>query len=129
MEIHLHFVSLVPVDIWTSTALPPPMITDESDSGSESGEADGQESTEMTIGRQGCDIGGEMYMDGMQVNNMNYIKEKYIFFVMIEFLNVLRACAIRKLYVNHQHRPPYRSPTTRATPASCATASGTTRPA
>ena len=53
----------VPVDIWTSTPLPPPMITHEED------EVDSTDlaNLPMSTNPGGCDIDGQFYMDGMKI--------------------------------------------------------------
>ena len=73
---HLHnffFNNLVPVGLWTSTALPP-LISD--------GTSEDQTSTTAiadtaAMPGHGCDIDGQFYMDGMQVGfNFNlYIRQ------------------------------------------------------
>lgn len=67
----------VPVELWTSTTLPPPMLTDESASAISSTSTDGFSvisasanisALPMTsIPGQGCDIDDQFYMDGMQI--------------------------------------------------------------
>ena len=68
----LYFNILVPVGLWTSTALPP-LISD--------GTSEDQTSTTAiadtaAMPGHGCDIDGQFYMDGMQVGfNFNlYIR-------------------------------------------------------
>ncbi len=55
-----HFLCIVPVDIWTSTTLPPPMIEDETD-------MTAMANLPMSTNPGGCDIDGQFYMDGMKV--------------------------------------------------------------
>ena len=61
------FCKLVPVDLWTSTTLPPPLLED----GTQKEEAKEQEGeTGLTTLSPGCTIEGESFMDGMQVGRM-----------------------------------------------------------
>ncbi len=50
------------MELWSSSTLPPPLIEDESE-----GDTDKDKETGLTIPKQGCDIDGESYMDGMQI--------------------------------------------------------------
>ena len=50
----------VPVDIWTSTALPPPLTGPEA-------QETALANLPMSNNPGGCDIDGEFYMDGMKV--------------------------------------------------------------
>ena len=54
------FLYTVPVDIWTSTTLPPPMIEDGTD-------MTAMANLPMSTNPGGCDIDGQFYMDGMKV--------------------------------------------------------------
>ena len=59
------FTSLVPVDIWTSSTLPPPLLTQETEE--EEPEVTDLAALPMSTNPGGCDIDGEFYMDGMKV--------------------------------------------------------------
>ena len=54
------FCYSVPVDIWTSTPLPPPLITEDE-------EEETAPMLPMSNNPGGCDINGEFFMDGMKV--------------------------------------------------------------
>lgn len=56
---------LVPVDIWTSSTLPPPLLTQEDEE--EDAEVTDLANLPMSTAPGGCDIDGEFYMDGMKV--------------------------------------------------------------
>ena len=58
----LKIFSLVPVDIWTSTTLPPPLLEADKD-----GETTALDNLPMSTNPGGCDIDGEFFMDGMKI--------------------------------------------------------------
>ena len=65
-------VFAVPVELWTSTTLPPtttslPQIEGEVGESDQDGQGENEDENGLVTIGQGCDIGGEMYMDGMQV--------------------------------------------------------------
>jgi hypothetical protein len=55
----------VPVELWSSTTLPPPLLEDGSISSSSSSS---QGETGLAIPGPGCSIDGDAYTDGMQVS-------------------------------------------------------------
>ena len=54
-------IVIVPVDIWTSTQLPPALISSENEIGTDIS------MLPMSNNPGGCDIDGQFYMDGMKV--------------------------------------------------------------
>ena len=62
MKVLLKQFFLVPVDIWTSTPLPPALI-----GGDNEGESTELANLPTSSSPGGCDIEGEFYMDGMKI--------------------------------------------------------------
>ncbi len=60
----------VPVELWTSTPLPPPLLDGDVDGDGDGDGGGGSGVTDLAIPGPGCDIDGETYMDGMQVGDL-----------------------------------------------------------